>query len=247
MAERRCPQLGLVSTAHRLTTSLVPEPARRRRFGQLADPVDLLIVEWSAPRDVELDDRAGWLAASPFWHARRERLIEGAWLRAQSGSVSDDPDEPDPVEAFRSQWLNIWPERLVRRGTDEPLLADGVWRSSARSERDRRRTRDARPGRLLRPWRRRGRRRPDRRRPDPGLWTTRGEPRRRDRLARHGRRPAIRASLVVGASLAGGSGHRADPGHEGRHGRTGAAARRPSADPRAGRPPVGWSMTAAPS
>jgi len=127
MAERRSPQLALTSTAHRLTTSLVPS-RRAAAIAQLAEPVDVLLIEWSAPADAELDDRAAWHLASPFWHAQRERLIAAAYDRAVAGSVSDDPDEPDPVEAFRSQWLNIWPERLVRRGIDEQLLPDGAWR-----------------------------------------------------------------------------------------------------------------------
>ena len=127
MAERASPQLALVSTAHRLATSLVPS-RRQQAIAQMDTPDDVLIIEWSAPREADLGDRDAWRQASPFWHERRERLIASAYERAMAGGVSEDPDEPDPVEAFRSQWLNVWPVRLVRRGRDEPLLPDGAWR-----------------------------------------------------------------------------------------------------------------------
>jgi hypothetical protein len=46
-----------------------------------------------------------------------------------AGEVVDDPDEPDPVESFRAQWLNQWPERKLEPvGPTEPLLPAGVWR-----------------------------------------------------------------------------------------------------------------------
>ena len=64
--------------------------------------------------------------ASPFWHARRETHIRRALERALSGK-SIDADEPDPLEAFRSQWLNEAP--LVAEGPQHglPLFADGAW------------------------------------------------------------------------------------------------------------------------
>src|SRR5204862_4566673 len=46
--------------------------------------------------------------------------------------TSDDPDEPDPVEAFRAQWLNVWPDRAAPKPTkDEPLLPEGAWADAA--------------------------------------------------------------------------------------------------------------------
>jgi hypothetical protein len=45
--------------------------------------------------------------------------------------TSDDPDEPDPVEAFRAQWLNVWPDRAAPKPTkDEPLFAEGAWQDA---------------------------------------------------------------------------------------------------------------------
>jgi hypothetical protein len=130
MAERSSPQLGLVSTAHRLATPLMPS----RRLGALAEltsPGDTLLVEWSAPPLADMGDVATWRAASPHWSPKRERLVTSKWARAVAGS-SDDPDEPDPVEAFRAQWLNVWPDRGAPKPTkDEPLLPEGVWADAA--------------------------------------------------------------------------------------------------------------------
>src|SRR5262245_64821610 len=65
--------------------------------------------------------------ASPYWTPKRERLIAAQYERAQVAGPSDDPDEPDPIEAFRSQWLNIWPEAQTKTTRVEPLLPAGSW------------------------------------------------------------------------------------------------------------------------
>jgi hypothetical protein len=127
MTEREQPQLVLVSTAHRRATGLVLD----RRTAALADLEtgngDLLI-EWSAPRDRDPDDREAWRLASPHWTARRQRLISGAHQRMQAGETVPDADEPDPEESFRAQWLNQWPIRKQEpSGPTEPLLPEGVW------------------------------------------------------------------------------------------------------------------------
>jgi hypothetical protein len=134
MVSREQSQLLLLSTAHRMATRLMLE-RRAVACAQLDDPTDdSLIVEWSAPRDCALDDRAAWRAASPHWDAKRERHIARVLVRALSGVPDpDDPDEPDPVESFRAQWLNIWPARTVPVDAAERLLADGAW---ARSHED---------------------------------------------------------------------------------------------------------------
>lgn len=121
-------QLLLLSTAHRMATRLMLE-RRAVACAQLDDPTDdTLIVEWSAPRDCELDDRAAWRAASPHWDAKREKHIARVLVRAQAGIPDpDDPDEPDPIESFRAQWLNIWPARTVPIDATERLIAEERW------------------------------------------------------------------------------------------------------------------------
>jgi hypothetical protein len=126
MVERSQPQLLLVSTAHRLATTLM----LRRRALALADleggDGDLLI-EWSAPADAELDDLDAWRLASPHWTARRERLISKQLDALLAGEI-EDPEEPDPEQSFRAQWLNQWPRKLTEPpGNMEDLLPPGIW------------------------------------------------------------------------------------------------------------------------
>lgn len=130
MVERSQPQLLLVSTAHRLATSLM----LGRRLGALAEletgEGDLLL-EWSAPRQAALDDRQVWRLASPHWTPGRERLISKQ-LRALLAGEIDDPEEPDPEQSFRAQWLNQWPgKRTEPPGNVEELLAKGLWQALA--------------------------------------------------------------------------------------------------------------------
>jgi hypothetical protein len=126
MAEREQPQLLLVSTAHRKATALMLERRQIALAGLDIGDGDLLL-EWSAPIGVELDDPAGWRQASPHWSPRRERLIAKAHQKMLAGEL-EDPEEPDPVESFKAQWLNMWPRKLSEpAGATEPLLPEGVW------------------------------------------------------------------------------------------------------------------------
>jgi len=130
MAERASAQLGLLSTAHRMATALVPA-RREAALAQIERPADTLLLEWSAPEWAVITDRAAWRMASPHWTARRERLIASQHERAVVAGASDDPDEPDPVEAFRSQWLNIWATRTVATSRVEPLVTPEAWTAAA--------------------------------------------------------------------------------------------------------------------
>ena len=135
-------------------------PDRRRRRARAARVADRL----ADPRVVgELGGRArttGGRGArrSPHWSTRRERLVARQHLRALAGA-SEDPDEPDPVEAFRTQWLNIWPERRAIAGDEriEPLVDEAAWHELADLERGRDGPARPRARGLLRPRRRRGR------------------------------------------------------------------------------------------
>ena len=120
MVERASPQMVLASTAHSKATTLFPT-RRTTALGQLDEPDATLLLEWSAHRDAEIDDRDAWRRASPHWSPGRERLIEKRVNSVRAGELLD-PDEADPVESFRSQFLNIWPLRT----TSDPgaLLVD---------------------------------------------------------------------------------------------------------------------------
>ena len=130
MAERASAQLGLLSTAHRQATALVPS-RREAALAQVENPVDTLLLEWSAEDGAALDDREAWRMASPHWTPRRETLVAAQHERAIHAVASDDPDEPDPVEAFRSQWLNIWATRATAPARVEPLLTTAAWAEAA--------------------------------------------------------------------------------------------------------------------
>jgi hypothetical protein len=99
---------------------------RRTAFDTLDAPESVLLIEWSAPRGAELGDRDGWRAASPHWTAQREQMIGAALARARGGGQLDI-DEPDPVEAFRAQWLNQWPLVLQRAAPAEVLVDRARW------------------------------------------------------------------------------------------------------------------------
>ena len=130
MVERAQPQLYLVSTAHRLATSLMLS-RRRLALDGLESGDGELLIEWSAPTTAALDDVAAWRQASSHWTARREHTIRKQLEAAQSG-VTDDPEEPDPVASFRAQWLNQWPTRTVEAsGGVEDLLPRGLWADCA--------------------------------------------------------------------------------------------------------------------
>jgi hypothetical protein len=126
MVEREQPQLWLVSTAHREATALILT-RRKVALANLERSDGDLLIEWSAPRACELDDVAGWRAASPHWTRQRERLVGRQLEAARTGEAELVEDEADPVKAFRAQWLNQWPDRSIPTGTGEPLLPAGLW------------------------------------------------------------------------------------------------------------------------
>lgn len=118
-------QILLVSTAHRRATALMVG-RRASAFAELSTGDGALLVEWSAPPDADLADRAAWRMASPHWTPKRERLIEQRLDRALAGE-SADVDEPDPVSSFRTQWLNQWPGKRLKLSKGEPLLDGEQW------------------------------------------------------------------------------------------------------------------------
>jgi hypothetical protein len=124
MVERVSPQLLLVSTAHRLATTLMLT-RRRAALEQLETGAGDLLIEWSAPRGAPVDDLRSWRLASPHWTPHREKLI-GRRLEAMYAGETQDVTETDPAESFRAQWLNQWPRGLTVLEGQE-LLAPGDW------------------------------------------------------------------------------------------------------------------------
>lgn len=58
-------------------------------------------------------------------------MLEAKLERVGLG-ISDDVDEEDPAEAFRSQYLNAWPVgRVAASSRDEPLVDQAAWSDAA--------------------------------------------------------------------------------------------------------------------
>ena len=112
MAESEQPQIWLVSTAGDARSDLM-SGYRALALGleEPGDSDDILLIEWSAPPDPELDidDAEVWRAASPHWDDRRHAAVAEA--RRNVGELE-----------FRQQWLNQWVPRL-----SPPLFDSEVW------------------------------------------------------------------------------------------------------------------------
>jgi len=127
MAEREQAQLWLVSTAHRRATKLMLE-RRAVALLELETGAGDLLIEWSPREGADYRDVDAWRQASPHWTARRHALISRRLQALEAGEI-DDPDEPDPEQSFRSQWMNQWPRKQATPdGAAEPLLPAGIWR-----------------------------------------------------------------------------------------------------------------------
>lgn len=127
MLERLMPQLLLTSTAHRRATALM-----RRRVGAalagMGDDLSTLLMWWGVPAGADLSDEGAWRAASPHWTAQRRSMIAGKLERALRGEADPDADDPDPLEGFRCQYLNTWPEGPApRRAPAAPLVSEEEW------------------------------------------------------------------------------------------------------------------------
>jgi hypothetical protein len=115
MAEAEQPQLWMVSTAGTSTSDLMRNyRALALAFEQPAEDTSLLMLEWSAPPDpdLDIDDPAVWRMASPHWDERRAQVVARARTRVS---------ELD----FRQQWLNQWVPTLT-----EPLFDAERWQGA---------------------------------------------------------------------------------------------------------------------
>jgi len=124
LLERVQPQLVLTSTAHRRATPLMVDRLNGALAGLGVDCSTLLLL-WGAGRDAPVDDPRVWRAAAPHWSEQRARMCADRVARALRGESSPDDDDLDPVEAFRAQYLNVWPDLAAPRSEGVPLLEVG--------------------------------------------------------------------------------------------------------------------------
>lgn len=134
MLERQSPQLILTSTAHRRATMLM----RGRIAGALTQEDDeTLLLLWAA---LPQDDPAApetWRKASPHWSADRERTLRAKHQAAMAGQADTEFDDPDPMQGFTSQYLNLWRlnERPEPKG--DPLASAEQWAGLVAAPEDR--------------------------------------------------------------------------------------------------------------
>jgi hypothetical protein len=134
LMERTNPQLWLLSTAHRRATSLmrkrIDTALAELRGDRVDDDVegDTLLMLWCAGRDDDIGDPAVWQAASPYWSEQRRKMIASKYRRAQAGEADAEVDDPDPIEGFRAQYLNVWPPASRKRvAPGRPLVTAFEW------------------------------------------------------------------------------------------------------------------------
>jgi hypothetical protein len=114
LSESESPQLWLVSTAGDSASDLFGT-YRLQALDTLSEPSNILLVEWSAPRDSQLADRSAWRSASPFWSTKRE------------AEIVDKLGKMDPLE-FKQNYLNIWVDGVHGRAeVGLPVFAESEW------------------------------------------------------------------------------------------------------------------------
>ncbi len=125
LLERVSPQLLLISTAHRRATSLM----RGRVAGALAgEGMDrVLILLWAAQPDQDPGSVETWRAASPHWTPEREAYLRRKYEKALRGEQDPEFDDPDPMEGFRCQYLNLWPLGAGAMVRGAPLTNTAAW------------------------------------------------------------------------------------------------------------------------
>ena len=128
MAERASSQIVLVSTAHRFATGLMQSPARQR------DRAARRPARHADPRVVGAGQRRHRAtAARGVPRPRTGPTGARSWSSPSTGARwtaprPRTPSTPIPSPRFKSQWLNLWPPRVVTvDGRGEPLLPEGAW------------------------------------------------------------------------------------------------------------------------
>jgi phage terminase large subunit-like protein len=124
MLERLWAQLHLTSTAHRRATSLMKQ---RISNAVTKDDGETLLLLWAAPAGSDPGDPAVWKAASPHWSEDRRRMIAAKYEAAASGEADPELDDPDPMQGFTAQYLNIWQLKGSRKVVGEPLTQEASW------------------------------------------------------------------------------------------------------------------------
>jgi len=130
MLERLWAQLHLTSTAHRRARSTMKQ---RIREALVIDDGETLLMLWAAGVGTVANpgDPAVWRAASPHWSEDRRRMIAAKYAAALAGETDPQADDPDPMQGFLAQYLNVWQLRPSAAERGDPVLAEDEWTALA--------------------------------------------------------------------------------------------------------------------
>lgn len=123
--ERLSPQIVKTSTAHRRATPLMPRAISSALTG-MGEEFGTLLLLWAADPHADPGAESTWRSASPHWSESRRRMIALKYEKALRGEADPDANDPDPIEGFRAQYLNIWPSKGVRAPGD-PVVDGPGW------------------------------------------------------------------------------------------------------------------------
>lgn len=124
MLERLWAQLHITSTAHRRATSLM----KAKISAALAeDDGETLLLYWGALPQDDPGDPATWRKASPHWSEDRRRMIANKYDKAVLGETDPQADDPDPMEGFRAQYLNVWSLNAAKLARGTALADEITW------------------------------------------------------------------------------------------------------------------------
>jgi hypothetical protein len=124
LLERLWAQLHLTSTAHRRARSTM-KTRIAQAFAMVGDGVLLLL--WGALPQDDPGAVATWRKASPHWSEDRHRILASKYAKAEAGEEDPEADDPDPMEGFRAQYLNVWPPLNVKPMRGEPIADRVAW------------------------------------------------------------------------------------------------------------------------
>jgi hypothetical protein len=122
--ERISPQLLLTSTAHRRATSLM----RKRIANALeAEDDETLLLLWGARPQDDPGDPETWRGASPHWSEDRRKMIAAKYAKALAGEADPEADDPDPMQGFLAQYLNVHQLKTPPPVKGKPVVAEEDW------------------------------------------------------------------------------------------------------------------------
>jgi hypothetical protein len=124
LLERLWAQLHLTSTAHRRARSTMKT---RLAHALAVDDGRTLLLLWGARPQDDPGDESTWRRASPHWSDDRHRMLASKYEKALAGEIDPEADDPDPMEGFRAQYLNVWPPLNVRHVRGEAIVDKAAW------------------------------------------------------------------------------------------------------------------------